>query len=481
MLRKFGAIAFAGLCGIASFVLVAMSGAPAQAQSLPPGTCVPVVFSNGNTISSGSTSISFPIPNNLSGAFNVCPNPNNTVTVNGPGIPGGSCTIPNPTFSGPTITNQSQILAASAFCFSTSTSNLQQAASAAINAAQVGLNVVQIQNQQIKDLIRDRQSGRAANASVYVPAFAGVPENASGAATELPWNMSAYTKRDPQRSILKAPPKAVAGPSVQYATWAVGFFDHETRDEVQGGIDFGRRTNTAGGIGGAYAILSNFNLPFSMPGDVLVLGAFGGETTSHVRNNNGTTARVTGPGVGGNAIWMRGAFSADSTVKADFFDVAPSTLITELHLTTVNSTTNASYRIDVTNWWMEPTAGVGFTWTQWDTASRAMGFVDGHQTRLTAGSRFGTSWNWNNVKVEPVLGLFVYDDVDISGGTLAAAVGVPLVPTDEGKLFGQATGKLSFDWGRGLSTFIEGEARGRNGVFGAAGRLGVTYVWNNTP
>ena len=60
------------------------------------------------------------------------------------------------------------------------------------------------------------------------------------------------------------------------------------------------------------------------------------------------------------------------------------------------------------------------------------------------------------MKVDPVLGLFAYDDVVVRGGNLANAVATPLVQTDEGKLFGQATGKLSFDWGKGFRLTLKG-------------------------
>jgi hypothetical protein len=225
-------------------------------------------------------------------------------------------------------------------------------------------------------------------------------------------------------------------------------------------------------------MFTGLGLPFGQSDDTVVLNAFGGATTSHVRNNDGSTANVNGPGVGVNGIWIRGNLSADSTFKADFFDISSAAFVANLHLTVLNSTNNVNYRIDVGAWWLEPTAGFGYTSTQWDAATRAMGFMDGHTWRVTGGSRFGTTWKWNGVQVNPVLGLFAYNDVQVVGGTLAAAIGNPLVATDEGKLFGQATGKLGFDWGRGFSSYIEGEVRGRSGVLGAAGRLGLTYAWN---
>jgi hypothetical protein len=70
-----------------------------------------------------------------------------------------------------------------------------------------------------------------------------------------------------------------------------------------------------------------------------------------------------------------------------------------------------------------------------------------------------------------------YSDVEIRGGTVAAAAGGALVPTDEGKVFGQGLAKLNFIWSSNVSSYIEGEVRGREGVLGTAGRLGLRYTF----
>jgi hypothetical protein len=464
---------FFGVAATAFALLTVTPSNPAQAQS----ACVPIVIS-GTTATIPGTSFSIAVPPGTpSGNFTACNNGNGTGTVTGALVPGGSCTGPVPTGS-----NQAAFFTAVSACFSTAAAApLTQSADAARNAAQIGLSVVQTQNQSIRDQIRFRlRLQRRSDGRVL--GFAGqADEDSRGTATDLPWSASAYTARDAKASVFKAPPKAPDAFSASYSTWAVGFADSERRDEIFAGADIGRRTATAGGIGGVFAVLTGINLPFGKSDDILVIGAFGGDTTSHLRTNAGTTTNVNGPGFGINAIYMRGAtgFSADSTFKTDFFTISPSTLApTELGMTSLNSTTNLNYRIEMGNWWAEPTGGFGYTSTQWDAATRFLGFADGHTIRLSGGSRFGTSWDWNTVKVEPVLGLFAYDDVVVRGGNLATTVASPLVATDEGKLFGQATGKMNFDWGKGFSSYIEGEVRGRSGVLGVAGRLGVTYHWN---
>ena len=71
---------------------------------------------------------------------------------------------------------------------------------------------------------------------------------------------------------------------------------------------------------------------------------------------------------------------------------------------------------------------------------------------------------------------YAYDDVSITGGTLASVV-TPMVPTDQGLVFGELVSKASFDWGKGLSSDVEAELRGSTNIFGVAGRAGARYQW----
>ena len=82
------------------------------------------------------------------------------------------------------------------------------------------------------------------------------------------------------------------------------------------------------------------------------------------------------------------------------------------------------------------------------------------------------------MQINGTLSTFLYDDVSITGGTLAAAVGVPLTPTDEGKIFGQGTAKLEAQITKNWSAYIEGELRGATNVIGTAGRIGARYTFD---
>ena len=108
--------------------------------------------------------------------------------------------------------------------------------------------------------------------------------------------------------------------------------------------------------------------------------------------------------------------------------------------------------------------------------------ADGHVLRLQAGARLGTQFFWNNVLVTPVLTGLVYGDPIVSGLALTdaafigAAGGVASAAT-EGKVRGQGIGAVKFDYGNGLSSFVQADVRGGSDYFGYGGRAGVRFVW----
>jgi hypothetical protein len=265
--------------------------------------------------------------------------------------------------------------------------------------------------------------------------------------------------------------------TVTYAIWGQGFGDIEWRSGSFNGADIGRTTTTAGGIGGADVTVTNV---FSAT-DAFVFGALGGFTSARVKNADGSTATVDGPGVGAYAIYVNGGFSTDATFKVDFFDLNRSAAgLPDLGLGLTNFVTayNLNYKFDMKPWWWEPTVGFSYTSTVWDNASKGLGFEDGHAIRVQGGIRTGTSFDWNGVVVEPTLTALAYSDVEIRGGTIAVAAGAPaLAPTDEGKVFGQGIAKLNFIWNKQVSSYLEAEVRGRDSVLGAAGRLGLRYAF----
>jgi outer membrane autotransporter protein len=137
-----------------------------------------------------------------------------------------------------------------------------------------------------------------------------------------------------------------------------------------------------------------------------------------VKNADGSTARVDGPGVGLYTIYANGGFSTDATFKADFFDLNRSAAgVPDLGLRLTNFVTayNLNYKFDMKPWWLEPTVGFSYTSTMRDGASKSLGFEDGHTVRVQGGIRAGTSYDWNGVTVEPTLTAMAYSDVEMPG------------------------------------------------------------------
>jgi hypothetical protein len=331
------------------------------------------------------------------------------------------------------------------------------------NTTQIGVDIAHTRIVRARDVLQGRGSSKDVALS-----YAWDPNEEDKALN--------YSSNSKSGLVVKAVPQQPAGRTVKYALWGQGFGDIEWRSASVGGVDLGRTTGTVGAIGGADVTVTNI---FSAA-DAVVLGALGGFTSARVKNNDGSTARVDGPGVGAYAVYVNGGFSTDTTFKVDFFDLNRSTAglpDLDLHLTNFVVSDNLNYKFDVMTWWVEPTVGASYTSTVWDSASKFFGFEDGHTWRLQGGVRVGTTYDWNGVKVEPTLTGMAYNDVEIRGGTVAAAAGGTLVPTDEGKVFGQGIAKLNFIWNANVSSYLEGEVRGREGVLGTAGRLGLRYTF----
>jgi len=335
------------------------------------------------------------------------------------------------------------------------------------STSQVGVGIVQTRIVRVRDVLQGRGSARDVALS-----YTWDPNEEDNALLNYSPN-SASASRSP---VFKAAPQQSVGRTIRYALWGQGFGDIEWRSMTSSGVDLGRTTTTVGGIGGADMTLTNI---FSAA-DAFVLGVLGGVTSARVRNNDGSSAQVDGPGLGIYTAYVNCGFSTDTTFKVDFFDLNRFTTglpDLNLHLTNFVVSSNLNYKFDVVTWWIEPTVGASYTATVWDNASKFFGFEDGHVWRVQGGVRVGTSYDWNGVKVEPTLTGMAYSDVEVQGGTVAAAAGGLVVPSDQGKVFGQGIAKLNFIWNANFSSYLEGEVRGREGVLATAGRLGLRYAF----
>jgi hypothetical protein len=330
---------------------------------------------------------------------------------------------------------------------------LEQAKAAAATASEISENAIQA---ALRD-IRDRLQDKAATAAKEKPQGLGA--------------RSSYAQDNGMMGLTRS--QTTTLPS-SVAVWVQGYVDREWRDSNLGFLD-GRTATTTGAIGGidytSYRLFS--------ANDAFVVGILTGITQVRSTSILDVKTRVDGPSVGFYGVYVNGGFSADFNSKVDFLALDQSSVIPlSSDLRSYTTAANLNYKFDMGGGWIEPTVGAIYTVTRWDSA---LSKLDGHTVRVQGGVRFGQSFKQGDVTIEPTLLGLLYSDVVIEGGNINT-VGVPLSPTDEGRLFEQASFKLNFDFGNGLSSSIEGEVRHGDlnhgaEVVGAAGRVGLRYKW----
>ena len=345
---------------------------------------------------------------------------------------------------------------------------------AAVQASRPGLTAVQTQLESIRDRIQSRSQAQSS------PPPLGFAEETEASPAASDFEALGYTDAKPLKAlILKAAPKPPE-PGVTFSSWMQGFGDYDKFNGEAGGISFGRIAQTGGGIAGIDATIPQF-----LGGDAFVIGILGSGTSSDVTYSDGSSLQVSGPSVGMYAIFVSGGFSINSVTKVDFFDLSsnsPTGVGTPLGMTNYTTAYNVYYKFQMNNnWWLEPTVGISYNTDVWDSTSAAIGFQNGVDWRGQIGARFGASYDWNGVTVVPTLTALLYDDFIVTGNTLVSAAFGPttFVPTDEGYIFGQLIGRITFDWGKGFSSYVEAEVRGSGIEWGAAGRVGVRYAFGS--
>src|SRR5215813_5250064 len=225
---------------------------------------------------------------------------------------------------------------------------------------------------------------------------------------------------------------------------------------------------------------------------------------------NHLSATVSGPTVGAYATYFSAGFSTDVTAKFDFFTVdqafndllattglggtaalpgfvAPPAFVPFAgagSVSLLNSTVvgNLNYRFDLyPNFWIEPTVGVQYTNSSYGSGAAQLGLADGNLVRVQGGARFGTSTLLSNgVLMTPILTGLAYNDVVVQGGVLpvfAFQGNNLLAQSDQGFMRGQGILALNFDFGYGMSSFVQGDVYGGAHLFGAGGRAGIRYQW----
>jgi hypothetical protein len=229
---------------------------------------------------------------------------------------------------------------------------MQTVTAVARQASQAGLTTIQSQFTTIRDAIQ-RGLSRSPGAQPL-----GYADQDSGQALGY---ADPKSPRAANPLYTKAPPAPPQAPNNGLAVWAQGYGDFEQRWGNVGGFDYGRIARTGGVVGG---IDKTFTNVFATS-DALVIGVLGGDVTSGINNNDGSSSRVYGPSVGAYAIWVNGGFSIDSTFKADLLDLDQTTagVVTPLGLTNYVSALNLYQKYDFKTWWIEPTVGVSDTRT----------------------------------------------------------------------------------------------------------------------
>ena len=333
------------------------------------------------------------------------------------------------------------------------------------------------------------------------------------------------TKTEPL--IYKAPIAPVPyGP--QWGVWAEGFgeYDRLTGDGLTNGpgigiggvntpmnLSFTTKATTGGFVAGADRTFRNFG----PGGGTLITGILTGYLWSNLSSSTtsspvaatqvgtgfGTlSGHLSGPSVGAYATYFLNGFSTDLTLKVDFLHLnetftdslafsngtAPfvTTFAAGAGSTNLNNygiVWNIQQKIFLSNaTWIEPTVGLRYYIADYDSDAAALGLADGHVLRLQAGARLGTQFLWNNVVVTPILTGLVYGDATVSGlavtdaAFIGSAGGVASAAT-EGKVRGQGIGAVKFDYGNGVSSFVQADIRGGSDYIGYGGRAGVRYVW----
>lgn len=266
------------------------------------------------------------------------------------------------------------------------------------------------------------------------------------------------------------------------SAWALGVADYESHGAAVSSqsTNVTRTTSTFGFIGGADIAFRSL----ASGDDGFLIGALAGYSSSYAHFSSGNpNARLYGPVTGLYASYYLGHFSTDLLLKADFFTLDDPALAQTSDEITQNDYTvaqNFNYRFPWAQYWIEPTMGYRYLNIVYD-AGASTG-AQGESWRVQGGLRVGRdALVLNGVLVSWSFAALLYDDVALNGFAIDAGGALnslsPVLPSDlnQLRLLGIAT--INVDYGDGLSSFLEADARGGDNVIGAGGKIGVRYRW----
>ena len=213
---------------------------------------------------------------------------------------------------------------------------------------------------------------------------------------------------------------------------------------------------------------------------------------------NSTRATVSGPTAGLYATYFNAGFSSDVTVKFDFLNLHETfddSLAVNNGATVpfagggtvgllLNSSVigNLNYRFDLyPNFWIEPTVGAQYVNSSYGSGAAQLGLANGNLVRVQGGARFGNSTIiGNGVLMTTTLTGLAYNDVMVEGGFIPVSSfqgSNLLVQADQGLMRGQGILAFNFNFGDGMSSFVQGDVYGGAHLFGAGGKAGARYQW----
>jgi hypothetical protein len=283
----------------------------------------------------------------------------------------------------------------------------------------------------------------------------------------------------------------VVGLNVQSRTGTVGFL---------AGADFTSRGFFSGNDGLIAGLLTGY-----VSSDLtLNQSSFSSDQANLLNGSARLSVNLAGPTAGLYATYFNGGFSSDFFLKVDalslnetFNESLAFTALTaggptnpnvpfsgggSTDLLNATIVGNLNYRFDLyPNFWIEPTVGAQYTNSSYSSSAAQLGLDDGNLVMVQGGARVGTTTLINDrILMTTVVTGLAYDDVLVAGGFIPVAQFNGqnlLVQADQGFVRGRGILALNFDFGQGISSFIQGEVRGGAHLFGAGGRAGVRVVW----
>jgi hypothetical protein len=325
------------------------------------------------------------------------------------------------------------------------------------------------------------------------------------------WQLLAF---GPAKAASAAEPVA---PGPHFAVWSQAYGDYERLAGKSPGLgEFSvlaldvKSTNWSGGVLGGVDLTFR-NVVFG--GDGVIAGVLAGYESSRLSVNtssissdptspNGFSsmkALLSGPAEGVYASYFNGGFSTDLAFKVEFlglnvsfndllgfqsnpaFGFPPTSVpFSGSGTTRLNNyitSGNVNYRLPAgANVWVEPTAGFQYTRSDYASNAELLGLADGTLTRVQGGARVGVESSWNAMRMTTVVTGLLYDDVSVTGGMLQSASN-PLILSDQGKLRAEAILAFHFDHGNGVTSFVQADVLGGEGLFGAGGKMGLRVAW----